>query len=205
MGAGARRARVACVATLVLVLAAPGVLAAPPENGVLVPGSSLGGVRIGMTKAQVRRAWGSRFGRCQSCLQETRYFTYRPFAPQGAAVAFDEGKTVRVYTLWQPDGWRTSAGLELGATEEEVNRVLGYSGRVACGSYDAIVRTGGRADTAYYLSRGELWGFGLMSRRTSPCVELVAPPRLRAPQRAGRRRGSGSRWLATSLRSPRSR
>jgi hypothetical protein len=164
---------------------APGALGAPPEAGVLVAGSSLGGLRLGMTKAQVKKAWGSRFGRCKSCLQETWYFTYRPFAPEGAAVAFDDGRAVRIFTLWQPEGWRTSKWLVLGASEADVNRALGYSGRVSCESYEAIVRAGTRADTAYYLDDGELWGFGLMSRRASPCVELVAVPHPRARRPAG--------------------
>jgi hypothetical protein len=179
-----RTARLA-LAALVLALVPPGASGALPREGVLIAGSSLGGVRIGMAKQQVERAWGSRFGRCRSCLQETWYFTYRPFAPQGAAVSFDRKRVVRVYTLWQPKEWRTSRGLELGASEADVNRALGYSGRVACGTYDAIVRTGPRADTVYYLDGAELWGFGLMVPGASPCVELVAAPHPTASRRAG--------------------
>lgn len=169
----------------VVALGVSTATAAPPPKGVLVPGSSLGGVRLGMGKAQVKMAWGSRFGRCKSCLQETWYFTYERFAPEGAAVAFDKGKAVRVYTLWQPEGWRTSDGLELGTPVADVDRALGYSGRVACGDYDAVVRERGRVSTAYYLDGDELWGFGLMPRGSSPCVDLAALPRRTAWRRAG--------------------
>jgi len=50
------------VVVAALVLAAPAA-AAPPRKGVFAPGRSLGGLRLGMTPAQVRAAWGSSFGR----------------------------------------------------------------------------------------------------------------------------------------------
>ena len=50
--------RVAVVGISVLVLAIAPAVAAPPAAGVVVPGSSLGGLWLGATKAQVERAWG---------------------------------------------------------------------------------------------------------------------------------------------------
>jgi hypothetical protein len=60
--------------------------------GVLVPGETLGGVRIGMTKAEVGANWGDRRGVCRECRRTTWYFNYRPFQPQGAGVVFERGR-----------------------------------------------------------------------------------------------------------------
>ena len=55
--------------------------AAPPTRGLVVPGKRLGGLSLGATPAQVRSAWGSRFGVCRDCRQQTWYFNYRPLEP----------------------------------------------------------------------------------------------------------------------------
>lgn len=142
----------------------------PPTQGVLVAGTSLGGVRLGMSKAQVRQRWGSEFGRCRSCLVETWYFNYRPFQPQGTAVEFELGRVRRVFTIWQPTGWRTSTGLRLGASEADVTAAIGSLPRRKCRRYDALLRSGPAAVTVYYLYQGELWGFGLMRPTLAVCV-----------------------------------
>src|SRR5919202_255612 len=85
-----------------------------PQHGVLVPGRSLGGLRLGATRAEVRTAWGASYGRCRGCADETWYFTYRAFTPQGAGVSFRSGRAVALFTLWSPPGWRTSRGLTIG-------------------------------------------------------------------------------------------
>jgi hypothetical protein len=168
VGSRALGALLASVAAA-LVFAA-GASAALPAEGVLVPGESLGGIRVGMSKAEVRQTWGKRFGRCRSCVLETWYFTYRRFEPQGAAVAFAGRRVERVYTLWQPPGWRTSGGLLLGTAEADVVRVFGSPPRRECGSYAALVVHGRRADSVLYLYGGGLWGLGLMRPGSSPCV-----------------------------------
>jgi hypothetical protein len=167
VGAGAARA--VAVLAAALVLAAPAV-AAPPARGVLVPGESLGGVRLGMTKAQVREAWGSAYGRCRGCFLDTWYFNYRPFAPQGAGVAFQRGRVSRVFTLWQPPGWRTTKGLALGASQGEVTRTYGALAERLCSGYTALVMPRRRAQTVFYVDEGTLWGFGLTRPGSSPCV-----------------------------------
>jgi hypothetical protein len=158
---------IACLAAA--LLAAPAG-AALPERGVLEPGASLGGIRIGMTKSSVREAWGKGFGRCRSCPDETWYFTYRRFEPQGAGIAFARGRVMRVYTLWQPSGWRTSSGLVLGSSEAEVTSRLGGLPREECSGYAALIDRGDDADSIYYLDEGTLWGFGLIRAGLSPCL-----------------------------------
>ncbi len=165
------RARGVLVTVLVAVaLVAPAALAGPPQRGVLVPGQSLGGVRIGMTRAQVKGLWKADFGRCRDCSRETWYYNYRPFTPQGAGVIFQSGRVVHVFTVWQPAGWRTPKGLTLGAMEGEVTRLYGSLEERTCVGYTALVMPGRRAETVFYVDEGVLWGFGLTRPESSPCV-----------------------------------
>ena len=158
------------VATVVCVVPPAGTGATLPNPGLLVPGQSLGGVRLGMTGAQVRAQWGTAYGRCRSCARERWYFNYRPFTPQGAAVAFARGRVTHVFTVWQPLGWRSTKGVVLGELEGEVERLHGELERVSCGRYAARLLPGRRARTAFYVYDGVVWGFGLMRRAASPCL-----------------------------------
>ena len=147
------------VASLAVASAAP---AAPPEAGVLVPGKSLGGVRLGWTLAQVERAWGERSGRCRGCATETRYFNRVAFRPEGAGVTVRQGRVVAVFTLWAPRSWHTSRSLYVGEPEHRVRATHAVARRVRCRGYDALVlRAGGAARTVVYVVDGSVWGFGL--------------------------------------------
>jgi hypothetical protein len=163
------RRRLALVAAAVL-LAAPPAAAAPPAHGLLVPGESLGGVRIGMTTARVKALWGTRFGRCRECARETWYFNYRRFRPQGAGVVFQRGRVIHVFTVWKPDGWRTTGGLVLGASQLDVTRRYPVALERTCVGYLAFVVPGRRAQTVFYVFGSELWGFGLTRPESSPCL-----------------------------------
>jgi hypothetical protein len=144
--------------------------ATAPERGLLVPGEILGGVRIGMTKAQVQRAWGHRFGICRDCPHTTWYFNYRPFVPEGLGVVFERRRVTHVFTLWQPEGWRTPEGLRVGEPAAEIARTYGPLDRRHCNRYYALVAPGVRAQTVYYVFDDEVWGFGLTVPEASPCV-----------------------------------
>jgi hypothetical protein len=143
---------------------------AAPERGLFAPGERLGDVRIGMTKEQVRRVWGDRYGVCRDCLHTTWYFNYRPFLPQGVGVVFERTRVTQVFTVWQPDGWRTPEGLVLGEPAAEIARTYGPLDRRECGRYYALVETGARAQTAYYVFEDEVWGFALTLPDASPCL-----------------------------------
>jgi hypothetical protein len=142
-------------------LLAAAVVAALPIHGVLVPGRSLGGVRLGDTHAQVRARLGSDHGVCESCRTATWYFTYKPFTQAGLGVEFWRGRVSAVFTLWQPPGWRASTGQRLG---DPAPRGLPAKG---CREYTAYVQRRGNVVTTYYVVAGKLWGFGL-SRRGAP-------------------------------------
>jgi hypothetical protein len=141
-----------------------------PERGLFVPGQSLGGVRIGMTKAKVVDAWGGRHGVCRSCPHETWYFNYEPFLPEGVGVVFERGRVTYAFTVWQPDGWRTPEGLRLGEPAADIARTYGPLDRRRCVRYEALVEPGLRAQTVYYVFENEVWGFGLTVPDASPCL-----------------------------------
>jgi hypothetical protein len=139
-----------------------------PQRGVLVPSRSLGGLRLGMTQPQVQRLWGTSFGRCRGCKQETWYFNYEKFHPKGAAVRFRKGRVDSVWTLWKPPGWRVGK-LELGAASAALTDRLGALVTVPCGSYEARVATNNDVTSVFYVYADQLWGFGLSRPGDSPC------------------------------------
>ena len=154
-----------------LLVAAAAVAASLPQQGVLVPGESLGGLGLGATRAQVAAAWGEEHGVCRSCRQTTWYFTYRRFEPQGAGVELRQGRVAALFTLWQPAGWRTSRGLRLGDEASRVRALYGPLPRTRCAGYEALTLRRGRTSTVFYVLRDEVWGFGLLRAGLRPCRE----------------------------------
>jgi hypothetical protein len=152
-----------------LVLAAP-ASAALPRVGVLVPGRSLGGIRLGERPAAVRAQLGSFYGVCRGCETRTWYFTYRAFADEGLAVEFGHAGVSAVYTLWQPRRWHDTYGLVLGAAEGAVHLRGGPHLRsLSCEGYTVLVADTHTTRSAYYVLNGRLWGFGLFPAGASPC------------------------------------
>ena len=153
------------------VAVAAAALAALPQQGVLVPGESLGGLRLGATRAQVAAAWGAEHGVCRSCRRTTWYFTYRRFEPQGAGVELRRGRVTALFTLWQPPGWRTRQGVRLGDEASRVRALYGPLARTRCSGYEALTLRRGRTLTAFYVLRDEVWGFGLLGAGGRVCRE----------------------------------
>jgi hypothetical protein len=157
-------------AALVLAIAMPAVAAATlPREGVFVPGTSLGGLRLGMTPAQVRAAWGTSYGRCRNCSTPTWYYTYEAFSPEGAGVEFRRGRVDAIFTLWSPPGWGTRRGLRIGDDEPRVTAIYGGMSREECGSYRLLLQPRGRAVSAFAIVNGRVWGFGLFRAPSRPC------------------------------------
>jgi hypothetical protein len=159
---------VVCAALLLLSTAGPAA-AALPRAGVLVPGRSLAGIRLGETTAQVERALGGYHGTCRGCTRSTWYFTYRRFDAHGLAVEFTKRRVSAVYTLWQPTGWHGPRDLRLGAYTAQVTSTTGPLVSLECTGYTVLVRDSGSTRTAYYLLDERLWGFGLLHRGADPC------------------------------------
>jgi hypothetical protein len=145
------------------------VALALPQQGVVVPGQSFAGLKLGATGADIRAAWGPRFGRCRSCARPTWYFTYKKFEPQGAGVVFRAGAAEAFFTTWSPPSWRTSRGLAIGDPALRVGAIYGVLPRVECGTYAALVLRRGRTDTQFYVYQDKVWGFGLSRAGAPPC------------------------------------
>ncbi len=161
--------RTALCAALVALAAAGPAAAALPRAGTLVPGRSLGGVRLGEPAAQVERTLGRAYGLCRGCPHRTWYFTYRRFDAHGLAVELRQGRVSAVYTVWQPAGWHGPKGLHLGAYAAQVTAVTGPLLSVGCAGYTVLAEDSGGVRTAYYVLNERLWGFGLLRRGASPC------------------------------------
>jgi hypothetical protein len=153
---------------IALALAAPAA-AGLPKAGVLVPGRSLGGIRLGESPGAVRAVLGTFYGTCRGCPRRTWYFAYRPFDKHGLAVEFTGGQVSGIYTLWRPAGWHAPHKLGFGSSVLAVHKLTGASRTVTCTDYEALVRDSAHARTVYYLFDGRLWGFGLFQRGSSPC------------------------------------
>jgi len=141
------------------------MVAALPHAAAFVPATSLAGVRLGDTGAEVRRHLGSDYGLCRGCATTTWYFTYRRFEAKGLAVELTNGRVSGVFTLWKPDGWTVRGKIGLGAVEGEVTSTFGAVVPVACSGYTALVS----GTSVYLIVDAKLWGFGLVRRGRSPC------------------------------------
>ena len=170
VGTGAARTLALAAALGAALLVVLPASAEPPTGGTFWPGQSLAGVELGMTPEQVEAAWGARHGVCAECDDLTWYVNERPFQPQGAGVVFERGCVVRAFTVWQPEGWSTPEGLELGASAGDIGATYGELAEIGCGDYDALVDNAPHATSVFYVHDDEVWGFGLVRRGRSPCV-----------------------------------
>ncbi len=146
----------------------PVATAKPPPAGLLVPGESLGGLRLGMKPSEVRKAWGSDFGRCRACTNTTWYYNYAVFEPKGAGVEFRGGRVAAIFTLWAPVGWHTTKRLRIGDPETRVAQLYGGLPQIQCGRYNATTIPGA-VTTTIYVRDGKVWGFGLSRAAVPVC------------------------------------
>jgi hypothetical protein len=159
---------------LTLLVSAPAAADAPaaalPSRGVLAPGQSLGGLRLGETPAQVRTRWGSRFTRCAVCAATTWLYTYPAGGPRGAAVSFRGGRVAAVFTLGVPRGWRTTKGVVLGDPAEKVQAVYGRLAWSRCVGYGALSLRSAGAVSSIYTYGESVYGFAL-TRPSDPVCQ----------------------------------
>jgi hypothetical protein len=140
-----------------------------PMRGVVIPGVSLAGVKIGDTEQRVRRLWGTNYVTCEYCSDATWLFEYQSGEPLGAAARFQKGRVVAVFSLGSPAGWHTKKGLYIG---DPISNVYDYFPRAwttRCIGFDAIEMQHGHVVTAIYSSAGVVYGFALVTRAMTPC------------------------------------
>jgi hypothetical protein len=140
-----------------------------PVRGVVIPGVSLAGVKVGDTEQRVKQVWGSNFTTCKYCSDATWLFEYRVGEPLGAAARFENGRVVAVFTLGSPSGWKTVKGLNIG---DPINNVFQYypkTGTVRCIGFDAVTIRTGNVVTAFYSAAGVVYGFALVAPSMTPC------------------------------------
>jgi hypothetical protein len=162
------RVRLLAALAAALVLAAPAA-AGLPRHGLVVPGKSLGGVRLGTPINALLDRWGRSFGICRGCATPTWYFNYVPFEAQGAAASFAGTRVSALFTLWSPKGWRTPQGLEIGDPAARVTSLYGKLARQDCRGYYGLLLHRKRTTTAFYVVDDRVWGFGLSRGGSPPC------------------------------------
>jgi hypothetical protein len=170
--------RYAALAVLVLAVAlVPQALGASsradgtalPARGILHPGQSLAGIKLGDSMARVRQIWGHNYKVCQGkqCPYPTWYYIYPKGEPLGASVRFRNGRVVTIFTLGSPIGWRTAEGLIIG---EQVDRIAQLYGKLTwnvCIGYGAMTMRTNAAITSIYTTGESVYGFAL-SRPNEP-------------------------------------
>ncbi|HZO96922.1 MAG TPA: hypothetical protein VFB42_06085 [Gaiellaceae bacterium] len=140
-----------------------------PAHGVLSPGVSLAGVRIGYTVAKVKKLWGSNYKVCPECKSPTWYYIYTKGEPLGAAVKFKKGRVVAAFTLGSPTGWRTTEGLLMGEQIDKVSRLYGSLGWHVCIGYGAMSMRNGNTVTSIYTTGEAVYGFAITAPAEPVC------------------------------------
>jgi hypothetical protein len=169
--------RIAVVVLALTFALVPQALAAPakadgkflPARGILKPGQSLAGVKLGDTMARVKELWGQNYKVCadRQCGYPTWYYIYPKGEPLGASVRFRKGKVVTIFTLGSPTGWRTAEGLLIGEQIDRINQLYGKLTWSVCVGYGAMSMRSGQAVTSIYTTGEAVYGFAL-SRPSEP-------------------------------------
>jgi len=140
-----------------------------PAHGVLTPGVSLAGVRIGDPVAKVKRLWGSNYKVCPDCTAPTWFYFYTRGEPLGAAVRFKSGHVVAAFTLGAPTGWHTAEGLLVGEQIDKVVDLYGSLGWHVCIGYGAMTMRKGNTVTSIYTTGQAVYGFAITAPAEPVC------------------------------------
>lgn len=131
-----------------------------PVRGVVVPGKSIAGIQLGMTTAGVQSHWGAHYVKCTYCKDQTWFYEYAHGEPLGAAVRFEKGKVVAVFTLGSPAGWGVK-GAMMGDPISNVYSLFGNTADQQCIGYTALVIREGTSTMAFYSASGVVYGYAL--------------------------------------------
>jgi hypothetical protein len=135
--------------------------AALPQKALLVPGKSLAGVKLGDPVERVLALWGSDYRVCSWCDVPTWFFTYADQAI-GAGIGIRNNRVVAVFTLGTPIGWKTTDGLQLGASLAAVDEVYESLRWKSCIGYVAMtLKKTSSVVTSIYTDGNTVYGFAL--------------------------------------------
>jgi len=140
-----------------------------PARGVLTPGVSLAGVRIGDPVAKVKRLWGMNYKICPDCDSPTWFYFYTRGEPLGAAVRFKAGHVVAAFTLGAPTGWHTAEGLLVGEQIDRISDLYGSLGWHRCIGYGAMTMRKGNVVTSIYTTGQAVYGFAITAPAEPVC------------------------------------
>jgi hypothetical protein len=171
--------RIAVVVLALAVFVVPQATAAPskaggkflPQRGILIPNTSLAGVKLGDTMERVKALWGTDYKVCkgQMCPYPTWYYIYPKGEPLGASVRFKKGKVVTIFTLGSPRGWRTKEGLIIGEQIDRITQLYGKLTWNVCIGYGAMTMRTPSAVTSIYTTGENVYGFALSLPKEPVC------------------------------------
>jgi hypothetical protein len=142
--------------------------AALPQEGVLVSGESLAGVRLGDTTDEVRKLWGKNFTVWEGHKPTTWFYFAETGDPVGAGVVFREGRVTAVFTLGAKRGWRTAEGVKVG--DYLSTQLLHDEGNwTVCAGYSAKSEESDDAVTSILAVGPVVYGFSLTRPDESVC------------------------------------
>lgn len=150
-----------------------------PTRGVLVPGVSLAGVKIGMSQTQVKRVLGNNIHACTSdvsllCKEPTWLFEYTRGEPLGIAVKFHtvkggQPKVSAIFTLGAIAGWKTKEGLKIGDPISNIYNFYAAPIDTLCVGFEAFSAKQGTVTTSFYTADGIVYGFALTTAPEKIC------------------------------------
>jgi hypothetical protein len=140
-----------------------------PIRGLVLPGVSFAGLKLGWTPQQVRAKWGSNYITCKYCSDPTWLYEYQAGEPLGAAVRFEQNKAVAIFSLGSPAGWRTDKGLYMGDPISNVYLFYKNTGTTRCIGFDAVTVRLGKSVMAFYSAAGALYGFAMVVPSMTVC------------------------------------
>jgi hypothetical protein len=140
-----------------------------PTRGIIIPGVSFAGVKIGDTQKRVRALWGNRFVTCKYCTDATWLYEYQYGEPLGAAARFQHNRVVAVFSLGSPAGWKTDKGLAMGDPISDVYQYYKTTGTTRCVGFDAVTAKTGKYVTAFYSAAGVIYGFAIVIPKMTVC------------------------------------
>ena len=149
-----------------------------PTVGVLVPGVSLAGIKLGMTEKQVAAILGKNpvlctFSISNLCKEPVYLYEYTHGEPLGVGVKFHSfagnEKVDAVFMLGTIAGWHTKEGLKIGDPVSNIYNFYSTPINTNCIGFAALSAKSGSITTSFYTADGIVSGFALTEPPEAIC------------------------------------